>query len=88
MEPIYIGEDSKEELDSATYRITQKEGELEVARENGLELYLSALSPANIADFYWSDGPVHEEDPVVAAVDDFTDKEGGTGTFYCVVNRL
>ena len=87
MDPIYIGDEAKEELDSDSYRIAQTESELELARENDLRLYLSALSPADIADFYWGSEPVHGDDPVVASVDDFADREGGTGAYYAVVKR-
>lgn len=87
MDPIYIGDEAKEELDSDTYRIAQTESELEVARKNDLSLYLSALSPADIADFYWGSESVHGDDPVVAEVGDFTDKEGGTGAYYALVKR-
>jgi hypothetical protein len=87
MEPIYISDEHKEELDSDTYRITQASSDLDRIRQNDLKLYLSALSPADIADFYWGDQAVHEEDHVVATVDDFTDKEGGSGRLYCVVKR-
>lgn len=87
MEPLYIGDAFKEELDSDSYRITQAQSELEQAEQNGLRLYLSALSPADIADFYWGDHPEHDEDPVVALPADFTNKEGGGDTFYAVVKR-
>lgn len=87
MEPIYIGEDFKEELDSDTYRITQSLEELGLAEEHGLSLYLSALSPADISDFYWADQPVHEEDQVVARTGDFENKAGTAGMRYCLVSR-
>lgn len=87
MEPVYISDEHKEELDSDTFRITQDAADIDKIRQNGLELYLSALSPADISDFYWSDTPVHDQDSVVATVDDFTDKEGGSGLLYCVVKR-
>lgn len=87
MEPMYISDDHKEQLDSDSYRITQEAATLDKVKQNGLQLYLSALSPADIADFYWSDAPVHDEDAVVATVEDFTDKEGGSGPLYCVVKR-
>ena len=87
MEPIYIKDDHKEELDSDTYRITQETADLEQLRPLNPKLYLSALSPADIADFYWGERAVHEQDPVMATLDDFTAKEGGSGTRYCVVKR-
>ncbi len=87
MDPIYISDEHKEELDSDTYRITQASSDLDRIRQNDLKLYLSALSPANIADFYWGDQAVHEEDHVVDGRNDFADKEGGPGLFYCVVKR-
>lgn len=77
----------KEELDSDTYRIIQASTDFEKFRQNDLRLYLSTLSPADVADFYWGDQAAHDENPVVATDDDFTEREGGSGMLDCVVKR-